>query len=245
MRYQFYHTEIDSLTSGKSIALFSEMIDGTQQNSIFFLNANNFVIASKNAKYKAILKKATLVLNDGIGLKIASLFTKVLLKENLNGTDLIPEFIEKAVAKKQRIYLLGGQQETIEQTYKNLLAKYPAIIICGFKNGYFSKEEELQIINEINQQKADILLVGMGTPKQEEWIAQNKELFPSVKICIGVGGFFDFVSETVKRAPVWMRKIGLEWLFRTIKEPNRLAKRYLVGIFEFGFCLIRFAILRK
>ena len=151
----------------------------------------------------------------------------------MNGTDFIPLVIEMADKHDYKVYLLGTSDEVLDKAKSNLKSKYPNLNIVGSHNGFFSKEEEVNLINDINQKEADILIVGMGVPLQEIWIQENKDKLTSVNLLIAGGAIIDFISGTVKRAPSIWRKLRVEWAFRLLQEPKRLAKRYLIGNVEF------------
>jgi N-acetylglucosaminyldiphosphoundecaprenol N-acetyl-beta-D-mannosaminyltransferase len=150
------------------------------------------------------------------------------LLENLNGTDMLPYLCENAVKNRFRIFLLGAQPGVAEKAKANLIKKFNGLQISGTQHGYFGKEEEQKVIEKINKSKTDILLVALGVPKQEKWICGNLSKL-QVKVAMGVGGLFDFYSGKIKRAPRWMREVGLEWLYRVLQEPKRMWRRYIIG----------------
>jgi N-acetylglucosaminyldiphosphoundecaprenol N-acetyl-beta-D-mannosaminyltransferase len=144
-----------------------------------------FNIAQKDNKYRDFLNKADLTLNDGIGISIASKLAKVKLKANVNGTDLTPMLLEQAAKLEKKVYLLGSEPGVTEKTKKVLEKEYPEIKIVGHHPGFFNEDEEFKIIEEINDCGAELLIVGMGVPRQEYWIEKNKAKIPNVKIAGG------------------------------------------------------------
>jgi len=165
---------------------------------------------------------------DGSGVALACKLTNQSVAENLNGTDLFFPILQHAIEAKKSIYFLGASEQTIDAMLKLIRLKYPSLRIAGARNGFFIRDDNNKIISEINDSRADILMVGMGTPLQESWIDVHKEqLAPST--ILAVGGLFDFVSEKKKRAPLFMREMGMEWCYRLFLEPRRLFCRYVLG----------------
>jgi len=193
-----------------------------------FVNANNLNIAFKDQKYRTLLKRSDLVLPDGAGIRLACRIKQILLKDNLNGTDLFLPLCKKLEQLHLKIFFLGSHTETLENMVSHLKESHPKLEIAGYHHGHFNEIQSEKIIHKINASQADIVLVGMGSPIQEHWIDQHKSLL-KCKIVMGVGGLFDFYSGRLLRAPLWMRETGTEWLWRMGLEPKRLWKRYLLG----------------
>ena len=206
-----------------------EMRIGRQQKSqLFFVNPACLNIASTDHAYRHVLQQADRILADGIGLKIGSRLLNQAVKANVNGTDLFPRLCERAASKGYSLFLLGGQPGVAEKAATAMQERYPGLQIAGTQDGFFTTEQESDVIDRINRSGANILLVGFGAPKQELWLARlQQDLSPYV--CMGVGGLFDYYSGRIPRAPAWLREMGLEWLWRLCQEPLRMWKRYLVG----------------
>lgn len=163
------------------------------------------------------------IIPDGVGIQIAAKFLKTPIKEKIAGIDLMHRIIEKCEKEGKSIYLLGASSESLNSCVANIIMKYPNIIIAGYRNGYFDSNEEEKVVEEIKKSNPYCLFVAMGCPRQERFIIKHmKEL--NCKIFMGVGGSFDVIGEKVKRAPKWMIKIGLEWLYRVVKEPWRIKR---------------------
>ncbi|QQS50429.1 MAG: WecB/TagA/CpsF family glycosyltransferase [Bacteroidota bacterium] len=235
----FYNLSLNILDTPKCLEICSDFLMGKQCRTLFFINAHCFNMAQKNEAYKICLDKADLVLNDGIGIELAARYSGISLPENMNGTDLIPKIIEMAYNQNKKFFLLGGQPGVIEKTKEVLEKKHPGIKIVGSHSGYFDSAENEKIITEINNSQANLLIVGMGVPRQEIWIMENLERFNQLKLAIGGGAIVDFIAGKVKRAPLWIQKIKMEWFYRFIHEPKRLFKRYFVGNFVFFMYIIR------
>lgn len=207
--------------------------------TVFFINADCLNISFRDREYYEVLRKADAVFPDGIGIHIASQMLHAGLRENTNGTDFFPRLAAQAANHGLRVFLLGAKPGVAGECARNLRKLVPDVQISGTHHGYFTPEEEAGVIGQINQSGADILLVGMGVPTQEKWIARNRSrLTPAV--VIGVGGLFDFYSGKTPRAPIWMREIGLEWVYRILQEPQRMWKRYVVGNPVFLYRVLRY-----
>lgn len=202
-----------------------------QTQQLAFVNADCFNISIHNAEYRQCLQKCQQVYADGIGVRLASMWKGVALQDNLNGTDMFPHLCEQLAAQKLPLFLLGGKQGIAETTAKNMKQRYPDLIIAGTQEGFYHQENTAtheQVINKINQSGAAVLLVAMGAPTQELWIKTFQSQL-NVGVAIGVGGLFDFYSNKIKRAPFWVRQLGMEWIYRLKQEPKRMWKRYIIG----------------
>jgi N-acetylglucosaminyldiphosphoundecaprenol N-acetyl-beta-D-mannosaminyltransferase len=233
IRYRLYNINIDIFNKDEELEICKEMLDGEKCNLLYFINAHCFNIAQKNNIYKNTIMSADLVLNDGIGIEIACKLAKIPVKQNMNGTDFIPEIINLASRNKKRIYILGGKGEIPLMAKINLEKGIKDVNIVGYHNGYFNKEEEENIIREINDKKVDLIIVGMGVPIQEIWLYNNKNKFTTVKLCVAGGAIFDFIAGEFRRAPKFLIKLRLEWVYRLYNEPKRLWRRYLIGNLRF------------
>jgi len=198
------------------------------RSQICFVNPDCLNIAYTNSDYLQVLIRSELVLPDGIGIHLAGRIKGTPMLENVNGTDLFPRLCERAAAEKIPIYLLGARPSVAAAAAAAMQAKYPELQVAGIHHGYFGPEDTAAILHDINSSGAKILLVAMGAPRQDLWLAAHREelLAP---VLMGVGGLFDFYSGNVPRAPVWMREIGLEWVWRLLQEPGRMWRRYLIG----------------
>ena len=169
-----------------------------------------------------ILKNAEMILPDGVGIKIA-LKLKGINQERIAGIEFAKKIIELCAKNGYKIALFGAKQEVIEKTEENLLKEYPELKIVYTRNGYFSKEEEQQIKEDIKNAGPDVIFTALGAPKQEIFNKEMKQLLPG-SVFIGIGGSFDVWSGMVQRAPEIWQKTGLEWLYRTLKEPQRFKR---------------------
>jgi len=196
--------------------------------AIAFANADCANIAAVDEEYRADLATMDWIFVDGIGMRMAGKMQKTPVRDNVNGTDLFPALCASLARTGKRIFLLGGQPGVAEAAAAWAEARFPGLQIAGTQHGYFSHDENTQVLHTIRNARTDVLLVGFGAPRQEAWINRFAG-FTGTTVAMGVGGLFDYYSGRIPRAPMWMRKTGLEWLFRLIQEPGRLWKRYLVG----------------
>ncbi len=195
-------------------------------------NAMHIISLQKDAAFREIYRQAFLVVPDGVSLLWAAKFLNTPLNGRVNGTDLFEQLCAVAAGKKLKVFLLGGRPGAADAAAEILAARHQDLEIVGTccpPYGFESQSTELALINnQIKAVKPDLLFVGLGAPKQEKWIAANYQEL-GVPISVGIGVSFELVANMVSRAPVWMQKTGLEWLFRLIVEPNRLWKRYIIG----------------
>ncbi len=251
----------------EALGLIVRAANNAHNKTIFIATPNPEMVLSarKNQKFKEILNNTDLNIPDGIGIlwaadylkKTANNKSKVIkvlkgligmlkimirpssftvLPERVTGTDMM-ELICKNIADSRKIYLLGGTPGIANKTASILKKKWHTNIV-GTNSGSADESAEDEIVKDINRSRADILFVAFGAPKQELWIARNLEKFQSVKVVIGIGGAFDFISGNIKRAPSIMRKLGIEWLYRLILQPSRI-KRIINATIVFPLTIIK------
>ncbi|KZN34853.1 hypothetical protein N480_19870 [Pseudoalteromonas luteoviolacea S2607] len=192
----------------------------------YFLNANSINLAASNSELRETLSQSNKNFADGSGMRLASRHAGIDLADNINGTDMLPVLCSKALETGSSFFLLGAKEGVAEQAGKALEARFPGLDIRGTHHGYFKDDSE--IIEKINNSGATILLVALGSPRQEMWLAQNKHRL-DCRCALAVGGLFDFFSGSIPRAPLWMRELGLEWIWRLMQEPKAKFKRYVIG----------------
>lgn len=218
--------DVAVLRNEQALSLALTIVSLRQPYMICFANAHTVNMARQRSEFAEALKKA-LVLNDGIGVDIASRWLyRSSFPDNLNGTDFTPALLNR-VASGTRLFLLGGAPGVAETAANAIKAKHGHIDIVGTQHGFFTNEEEADVLRRINASGADIVLVAMGHPRQELWTAQNIDRLGVTAMC--VGALLDFYAGTARRAPKWVRQLRAEWAFRLLCEPRRLAHRYLIG----------------
>lgn len=234
-RIKFLNTEIDNLTMPEAIMEIDDLIIKGRCSYVVTPNVDHIVKLEKDEELKEVYKNADLILTDGMPLIWISKFKSTPIKEKVSGSDLFPKVCELAAEKSYRIFLLGAAEGVAAKAAENLEEKFKGLDIVGTYSpsyGFEKKEDEIQrIIKIINEAKPHILAVGLGTPKQEKFIYKFKDKL-NVPISLAIGASIDFEAGNIKRAPKWMQKIGLEWLYRLCKEPRRMYRRYLIDSFK-------------
>jgi N-acetylglucosaminyldiphosphoundecaprenol N-acetyl-beta-D-mannosaminyltransferase len=193
--------------------------------TFLYVNVHCMNVQSRDPQYAGILRDADIVYCDGMGVLLAARLTGQTIPERMTGADWIEDLCQVMMHHDLSLYLLGSSPQTVHGAAAALQARYPGLRIVGAGDGYAMGPET---VAQINAAHPDILLVGMGTPRQEKWIARHRgEL--DVPVVWAVGALFDFVSGRIPRGPRWMTQHGLEWLCRLVIEPRRLWRRYLLG----------------
>ncbi len=237
--------KIDKITARETIERIGQFLNSNTSHYIVTANPEMIVAAQKDAEFREIINNADLVVPDGFGLILASkiIHRKNSLNKRISGIDLIDEIV-KNFGRDYKIFLLGGKEGVAKVAAEKLKEKFPEIKIAGTFSGDAAEAGDSPAVSVINQAKLDILFVAFGAPKQEKWIARNLGKIPSVRLAIGVGGAFDIISGRIKRAPLWMRNAGLEWLWRLIQEPRRIGRIYNATI-KFTILLLVWLIKKK
>ena len=218
---------IDNITMAEALEMTKEMLEDMEQHKIFTLNPEILLLGRKNQDYKKVLQSADLALPDGIGLVWLGRIFGMRFKKRVAGTDFMEKLAELAGQTGKSIFLLGGRNGAAEKTANALKTKFPNLKISGYL------EDQNQWKNCAEIFKADILFVALGAPKQEVWIYNNLSKLQNIKIAVGIGGAFDFISGKIPRAPKLLREIGLEWMWRLMMEPKKRFKRVFNAVIIF------------
>lgn len=228
LRIQLFGCPIDNLSFEETLGKIDSFIEKRQTSQQVVVNVDKIVKLQKDAYLKEIICGCDIVNADGMPLVWASKLFGTPLKGRVTGIDLMFALLENGSKKGYRFFLLGAKEEVLQKTLANIKNRYQNIRIAGFRNGYWSENEEPQIVKQIRDSNADILFVAVSSPKKEIFLKKYLDAL-NVPFSMGVGGSFDIVAGLTKRAPIWMQKTGLEWLFRLIQEPKRMWKRYLIN----------------
>ena len=225
------NTEIDNFTMEETLDAVDNIIKQNKCAYVVTPNVDHIVQLEKDKELQAVYKNASLVLTDGKPLIWISKLYRTPIKEKISGSDLFPLVCKMARDKKYKMFFLGAAEGVADKAAENLKKRVPGLKVVGtYSPQYgFEKDKKMmqEIIEMIKEKKPDILIVGLGCPKQEKFMYNYcKEL--QVPISFGLGASFDFEAGNIKRAPKWMSNHGLEWLYRIFQDPKRLAKRYLV-----------------
>lgn len=213
-------------TMQHALELIESAISKRKKANIYYVNADTLNKCYLKPSLQHLFNKTPYIFPDGSGVKLACSLMKRPLRKNLNGTDMLPHICDMAAFREYKIFLYGAKEGVALKMKNKLIERYPDLQIVGTLNGYDVHTNEA--VNMMNHTKADIVLVAKGAPYQEEWIEENSRhiLAPVV---IGVGGLFDFYSGNIPRAPLWMRRLGIEWMYRLRQEPGRMFARYILG----------------
>lgn len=231
MRVKLLNVEIDNYTMNEAVDYIDHMICNGSRQYVVTPNVDHIVRLEKDEVFKKIYAEADLVLADGKPLIWISKWLGTPIVEKVSGSDLFPRICQRAAERGYRLFLLGAAQGVAKKAAENLCKKHPGLVISGtysppynFEN---SPEELNKVFKMINASRTDILIIGLGSPKQEKFFYNYRDKM-NVSVAMNLGASIDFEAGHVKRAPKWMQELGFEWLYRLIKEPRRLAKRYLI-----------------
>lgn len=222
--------DLTLVDADQTIAIDALLAPGRRR--AFFMNAHCCNVMAKDRSYAAAVRRAEVLLPDGIGVELAGKMTGHTLTANLNGTDLVPDLMQRAADMGKSVYLFGGTPGTAEAAAKNLQTAIPDLKIAGTRDGFMGALDPMAVIADINASGADVVIVAMGVPMQEMWIDCHASALDA-PLCLGVGAALDFLAGNVKRAPKPVRKVKMEWVWRLAMEPKRMAKRYLYGNIAF------------
>ena len=219
-----------NITPEEAVERLNSYLNGRGKHMVFTPNPEMVMEAGKNPEFKAILNKSSMNVPDGIGIVYASKLTKNKIKYRVAGYDMLLSLFDKIKDSEKTVYFFGGSPGIAEKAKEAIEKRFKGIKIVGVADGYFDDQKEKKIIEDINKKSPDLLLVGIGFPKQEMWIAKNINSL-NIKAAVGVGGSFDGWSGNVKRAPDFFVNHGLEWFYRLIKQPSRIGRMLQLPVF--------------
>ncbi|MBN2434898.1 MAG: WecB/TagA/CpsF family glycosyltransferase [Spirochaetes bacterium] len=241
-RLKLFDIYIDNLTMQETLLRIEGMIKKKLPSLVITPNVQHINILKSDEEFRKLYSDAALILPDSTPLLWAAKILGRPLKEKVSGSDLFPEFCKFSAKKGYRIFLMGSKPGVAKKASIILSRKYPGLKIIGTYSPPFgfehNEKENLKIVNAIKKQNPDVLFVGLGSPKGEIWGWKHLDEI-KVPVVIGVGAAFDFIAGVVKRAPKWIQRSGLEWLYRFLQEPTRLWKRYLLGNAKFIWTFIQ------
>lgn len=240
---RFFGLALHPWTTEETIAEIRSRIESGRFTQHAVLNVAKVVYAQKDEELRQALEGCDIVNADGAGIVLGARILGIAIPERVAGIDLFQALVAEAEFRKWPIFLLGARQEVLDRTVEVLRGRHPALVVVGAHHGYFW-DDERQLVEEIRESGAKLLFVAISTPRKERFIDRWKEDL-GVSFAMGVGGSFDVLAGKVRRAPAWMQKAGLEWLFRVIQEPRRMWRRYLVTNLAFAFMLTRNRLLNR
>jgi len=233
------NTHIHNFTMQETLQIVDDSINQEKQLHHVVVNAGKIVSMQTDMQLRESVNESDLINADGQAVVWASKVLGKPLKERVAGIDLMVNLVELAHKKKYKIFFFGAKEDVVAEVVKKYTNQYSSDIIAGYRNGYFNKNDEQNIAKQIAESGANILFVAISSPTKENFLYENKTLLQEVNFVMGVGGSFDVVAGKVKRAPLWMQDIGLEWFYRFIQEPKRMWKRYLVGNTKFILLVLK------
>lgn len=211
--------EFDFTTQQEILNILQDKIERNKKAFVVTANPEIVMYANKDPQYMHTLQFANHIIADGVGVILGSKIVRQPLPERIAGFDLMIELLSIANQKGLRVFFLGASEQTLEKMIPKIKRDYPKLVIAGYHHGFF-KGHEHKVKQMVKEAKADLVFVALGYPKQEEWIQKNIDSFEK-GIFMGIGGSFDILAGTVKRAPGFWRNLNLEWLYRLIQQPTR------------------------
>lgn len=230
-RIKFLNTYIDSVTKDEAVEIVESMVQERKSKYVVTPNTDIIVKMQKDEELKKACDSADLILTDGQMLVGISKWLGNSIKERICMTDFIWQICELSIKKEYSIFFFGGREDVLTKGIDKIRMRYSGLKIAGSYSpplGFEKEEKELgKALGKLKGSGADILIVFLGCPKQEKFIARYKDVY-NIPVSITMGGCIDFIGSEIKRAPIWMQRIGMEWFFRFIQEPRRLFKRYFI-----------------
>jgi N-acetylglucosaminyldiphosphoundecaprenol N-acetyl-beta-D-mannosaminyltransferase len=224
---------VDCVNMDGALSAVDDMVNGQKPNTIIAINPEKVIKAQSDPNLLSWLNNASLVIPDGIGVVVAGRLLHHANIERVPGSELMPAICEASVTKGYKLFLYGASPTTVGLAVAKLQQTYPGIQIAGFQDGYLPEENMQTLIDRINASGANILFVALGSPKQELWMDKYLGQLANIRVCQGVGGTFDVIAGTVKRAPKFFINIHCEWLYRLLSQPKRLLRQTALPIFAY------------
>lgn len=237
-RIELLNTSIDVLSMDETVSLVEEYVKRKEPLHLIGVNADKINEINRNEDMKQIVNSCGIINADGASVVLAGRFLNRPLPERVAGIDLMDRLVQLSAEKGYRVYLLGAKNEVVNKTAEVLQKKCPLLVICGVHDGYFKREEWPAVSEELKRLHPDFVFVGITSPLKE-YLVEYLQNDGNDAVFMGVGGSFDVISGNIPRAPEWMQKANLEWLFRMVQEPKRLFRRYLVGNTEFILSVLK------
>jgi N-acetylglucosaminyldiphosphoundecaprenol N-acetyl-beta-D-mannosaminyltransferase len=240
-RRQLFGVQVDDVTLAEAVDTIDAWIEAGHSGQHTSVNAAKIVRLQDDAVLREAIDESEIVTADGQAVVWASRFLGAPLRERVTGIDLMAALVDRAAARGYRLYLLGARPEVVAAAEDALRSQFPHLEVIGARDGYWRAEEEAAVVAEIAAASPDLLFVALETPAKELFLRKYRETL-GVPFVMGVGGAFDILAGRRRRAPRAWQRVGLEWLYRLVQDPRRMAGRYVVGNTKFLLLTLRFRI---
>jgi N-acetylglucosaminyldiphosphoundecaprenol N-acetyl-beta-D-mannosaminyltransferase len=225
-------------TMGQTVERIARLIDAGGAHQHVVLNAAKVVQMADDASLRAIVAGCAVINADGQSIVWAARLLGADVPERVTGVDLMQHLLDKAAERGWPVYFLGAEEQVVRAVVRIEQERHPGLVVAGWRNGFWTPEQEADVVADVAAAGAAILFVAMPTPRKERFLAEHLDAL-GVTFAMGVGGSFDIVAGVTRRAPAWMQRAGLEWSYRLLQEPRRMFKRYLVGNTRFILLTVR------
>lgn len=233
-RLKILNIWVDPLTMEQALDRVTQFVQqGSCPHAVFAANPEKNYSVPQDPELHEIFRNADLLVPDGIGVVLAA---RLLFRAHLSrvpGVELMEQICRLSAEKGFRIFLYGAREEVNREAEVVLKLRYPGLVVAGRSSGFVTEEQMPELIRNINESHADILFIGLGSPRQEKWYATYRDQLSTVRVCQGIGGTLDAITGNVKRAPAFWCRLNLEWLYRLLKEPSRLKRQKVLPLFAF------------
>lgn len=239
MKIDFLGIPVDALTMQDTLARIDEAVRLKSNINHVVINAGKVVAMQTDKELFNSVVTCDLINADGQSIVWSARLLGKKIPGRVAGIDLMQNLVKLASENKYKCFFLGAKEEVVKKVVDVYSKMYGPEIIAGYRNGYFTSDEEVEVARQIAESNAQLLFVAITSPKKENFLFKHKDVLKSVNFTMGVGGTFDVVAGIVQRAPIWLQKIGMEWFYRLLQEPGRMWRRYLVGNSKFIWLVIR------
>ena len=224
---QLFGVPLNAMTTAQVLDLADDVIANRDRLLLGVVNAAKLVNMRRDAQLDAVVRRADVILADGMAVVWAARLLRRPLPERVAGIDLMGHMLERGRSAHYRVFFLGATQPVLDTVLEKIRTDYDGVVIAGSHHGYFKPDEEADIAQQIRDAAPDMLFAAMSSPKKERFLAQWKDVM-NVPVCHGVGGAFDVMAGKVRRAPRIWQRLGMEWFYRVVQEPRRMWRRYLI-----------------
>lgn len=230
--------DVDRLDLRETVARCRELVESGGPAQHVCVNAAKLVAMQRDERLRQIVAGCDVVSADGQSVVWAARLLRERLPERVAGIDLMHELLALAEREGWGVFFLGATPEVLERAVRRIEERYPRLSVAGARHGYFSVDEQPELCEAIRAARPELLFVAMSSPRKEYWLGEHAKAL-GVPFSMGVGGALDVEAGLVRRAPRWLQRAGLEWLFRLLQDPRRLLRRYVVGNARFAALLLR------